>query len=63
MKISFRVEIADIADDGADPIDIVWDIAGFHFGAEKIAKDAAEVFVAWVAQERAAIGKHTDEAA
>ena len=61
MEVTNGVVIANIADDSADPVEIVRQQARFHFAAEEVAEDAAEILVPRIRQERAAIGQHTDE--
>ena len=62
-KIPRRIVVADVLDHRADQFHIVRQQPVFHFLAEDVAENAAEVFVPRVGQERAAVGQHADEAA
>src|SRR5258708_24038792 len=57
------VVIADVADDLADPFQVVRDLDVGDLVAEEVAEDAGEVLVPGKGQETAGVGEHTDETA
>jgi len=53
--------VADVSDEGIEERLVIRQEAALHIVAEKIAEDAAEVFVAGKAHKTAGVGEHADE--
>ena len=54
---------ADVFDHCAKQFHIGRDLSVFDIGADQVAQDAAEIFVARLGEEAARVGEHADEAA
>lgn len=63
VEVALGVVEADAADDLLQGLLVVGILAVLDPLADDVAHDAAEVVVAGVAQEAAAVGQHTDEVA
>ena len=61
-EVAFRVSETHVADESGEGGEIVGQFAAVGLGADQIAEDAAEIFVARERQERAGIREHADEA-
>jgi len=61
-EIPLRVSEGDVAHHAAEELEVVGHFAVVRPGAEDVAKDPAEIFVARVREEAARVGEHPDEA-
>ena len=57
---ALRVAVADVTNNLPDQFHIIGDESALHVASENVAEQAAEVFVARVGDERAAVGEHAD---
>ena len=60
-KILFSVLVTHVGDEFFGPLRTIWDATRINITANKIAKNATEVFVTWVGKEGARVSDHADE--
>ena len=62
LEISTSVVVRDVFNHLAQQLTIVGQQALLYIVTQHIAEDTTEILVTWIAEERAAVGKHTYEA-
>ena len=63
LEIVLGVVVGNVLNHTRETFHIVWQQTLLYIVSEQVAEQTSEILMAWVAQERAAVGKHSDEAA
>ena len=63
LEIVLGVVVGNVLNHTRETFHIVWQQTLLHIVSEQVAKQTSEILMARVAQERAAVGKHSDKAA